>query len=74
MNTSPASVTLHLTNTTAQDVLHVARHGIRVDISAEVNEKLAEVRTHIDALAASETPVYGISTGFGALATRHIAA
>lgn len=74
MNTSPASVTLHLTNTTAQDVLHVARHGIRVDISAEVSEKLAEVRTHIDALAASETPVYGISTGFGALATRHIAA
>jgi histidine ammonia-lyase len=34
--------------------------------------QVEEVRRHIDALAASETPAYGISTGFGALATRHI--
>jgi histidine ammonia-lyase len=34
---------------------------------------MAATRAHIESLAASETPVYGISTGFGALANRHIA-
>jgi histidine ammonia-lyase len=29
-------------------------------------------RDHVEELAASETPVYGISTGFGALANRHV--
>jgi histidine ammonia-lyase len=29
-------------------------------------------RDHVEALAASDTPVYGISTGFGALANRHV--
>jgi len=35
-------------------------------------ERLASGRRHVDTLAASDTPAYGISTGFGALATRHI--
>ena len=30
------------------------------------------LREHIERLAVSEEPVYGISTGFGALAQRHI--
>ncbi len=33
---------------------------------------MAETREHIERLAVSEEPVYGISTGFGALAQRHI--
>jgi histidine ammonia-lyase len=34
---------------------------------------MAATREHIESLAAAETPVYGISTGFGALANKHIA-
>jgi histidine ammonia-lyase len=33
---------------------------------------LQKSRDHVEALAASDTPVYGISTGFGALANRHV--
>jgi histidine ammonia-lyase len=34
---------------------------------------MAITRAHIESLAAGQTPVYGISTGFGALANKHIA-
>jgi histidine ammonia-lyase len=34
---------------------------------------MAATRSHIETLAKAETPVYGISTGFGALAHQHIA-
>ena len=57
---------------TAQDVLDVARHDARVQISAEALEAVTATRTHIDRLAASPEPVYGVSTGFGALANRHV--
>lgn len=66
-------VTLQRFGVTAADVIAVARHDARIEISPEVLEQLVSVRAHIDALASSDTPVYGISTGFGALATRHIA-
>jgi histidine ammonia-lyase len=57
---------------TAADVVAVARHGAKVEIAAAVLERLASSRKHIEQLAEAETPVYGISTGFGALAQRHI--
>lgn len=56
-----------------QDVIDVARHDARVEISAEALAGMAATREHIEKLANGETPVYGISTGFGALANRHIA-
>jgi histidine ammonia-lyase len=58
---------------TMQDVIEVARHDARVEISAEALAGMAATREHIEKLANGETPVYGISTGFGALANRHIA-
>ena len=33
---------------------------------------MATSRAHIDALVASSEPVYGVSTGFGALANRYV--
>jgi histidine ammonia-lyase len=57
-----------------EDVVRVARHGARVSISPDAREAIAHARRHVDVLAASETPVYGVSTGFGALASRHIEA
>lgn len=56
-----------------QDVIDVARHDARIEISAEALAGMAKTREHIEKLANGETPVYGISTGFGALANRHIA-
>ena len=53
-------------------VLAVARGGARVELSAAAREGLAASRRMVEDLAASPTPVYGISTGFGALANRHI--
>jgi histidine ammonia-lyase len=55
------------------EVVRVARNGEKLTISEEALEKMAITRTHIESLAAAETPVYGISTGFGALANKHIA-
>ncbi|MEV0301246.1 histidine ammonia-lyase [Streptomyces prasinus] len=57
---------------TASDVLAVARGGARVELSREALTALAASREIVDALAAEPAPVYGVSTGFGALATRHI--
>ncbi len=51
----------------------VARHRAQVVVAADALERVAASRSHIEALAESGEPVYGVSTGFGALATRHIA-
>jgi histidine ammonia-lyase len=56
-----------------QQVVAVARNGTKIEIAAEALAKMATTRSHIESLAKAETPVYGISTGFGALANRHIA-
>ncbi len=54
------------------DVVAVARGGAEVALTPECLQRLADGRRAVDALAAAETPTYGVSTGFGALATRHI--
>ncbi|NWF29625.1 histidine ammonia-lyase [Streptomyces sp. PKU-EA00015] len=66
------TVVVGTSGTTADDVIAVAREGARVELSAEARTALAEARSIVDALAAKPEPVYGVSTGFGALATRHI--
>jgi histidine ammonia-lyase len=50
----------------------VARGGASVELSAVARDGLEAGRRHIEALASGDTPAYGVSTGFGALATRHI--
>ena len=55
------------------DVVAVARAGAPVEIAPEAAAALDKGRAAVDALAVATTPAYGISTGFGALATRHIA-
>ena len=67
------SVTLNSSGLSMDEVVRVARHGEKLTISQEALEKMAATRSHIESLAAAETPVYGISTGFGALANKHIA-
>lgn len=55
-------------------VVAVARHHAWVDVDARALADLERRRRDIDALAHSDRPVYGVSTGFGALALRHIPA
>ncbi|MGE0296682.1 histidine ammonia-lyase [Pseudonocardia sp.] len=57
---------------TFADVRAVARDGAPVALSATADAAIARSRRVIDALAADDRPHYGVSTGFGALATRHI--
>ncbi|MFK3677618.1 histidine ammonia-lyase [Microbacterium sp. NPDC090218] len=57
----------------AADVVAVVRHDAPVLIDAEALARVAETRRVIDGLAADPHPHYGVSTGFGALATTFIA-
>ena len=68
----PLTVTLGSSGVTPEDVVAVARHDAKVTIAQDALDAVAKVRAHIDDLAHSEVPAYGISTGFGALANRHI--
>ena len=54
------------------DVVAVARHDARIVLSEASRAEVAKSRAIIDALANDPVPHYGISTGFGALATQHI--
>ena len=56
----------------AGDVVAVARKGAAIKLSEESLAEMAKSRRAVEELAASAWPVYGVSTGFGALATRHI--
>ncbi|GEL94633.1 histidine ammonia-lyase [Cellulomonas composti] len=57
-----------------EDVVAVARHGAGVRLSDAALDAIAAGRAVVDALAADPQPHYGVSTGFGALATRSIPA
>ncbi|MFH8349272.1 histidine ammonia-lyase [Streptomyces sp. NPDC018045] len=66
------TVVLGTSGTTAEDVIAVARGAARIELSEEATAAVAAARAVIDDLAAKPDPVYGVSTGFGALAVRHI--
>ncbi len=66
------TVTINLEPLTRADVLAVARDGERIEIAEAVLARLTRQRGAIDAMVESGTPVYGLSTGFGALATTFI--
>ncbi|MDR3082952.1 MAG: histidine ammonia-lyase [Streptomyces sp.] len=66
------TVVVGTSGATVSDVLAVARAEARIELSEEALAALAQARAVVDALAAKPDPVYGVSTGFGALATRHI--
>ncbi|MGN6754529.1 MAG: histidine ammonia-lyase [Intrasporangium sp.] len=79
MTTAPAdldraasTVTVGTGPLTFDDVIAVARGGASVELSPEAQAAIASSRGVIEALADDVVPHYGVSTGFGALATRHI--
>ena len=69
---SDKTVTLSTSGVTFEDVINVARFGAKVELSAQSVAAIKASRKFIDGYAAGGTPVYGVSTGFGALANRYI--
>jgi histidine ammonia-lyase len=59
---------------TEADVVAVARHGAGVELSTDALAAIERARAVVAGLADDVEPHYGISTGFGALATKHIPA
>ncbi|MDT4939939.1 MAG: histidine ammonia-lyase [Pseudonocardiales bacterium] len=56
------------------EVVAVARHGAGVELADQAVAAIAASRSVVEELADDVEPHYGISTGFGALATKHIPA
>ena len=67
-----ATVTVGIGPLSFEDVIAVARHDAPVVLSPEAEAEIARSRQVVEALADDVKPHYGVSTGFGALATRHI--
>ncbi len=56
------------------DVEAVARHGAAIELDAGARDRIVEARNVIEALVEAGEVVYGVTTGFGALATRVVPA
>ena len=69
---SPMTVRLGPAPLTAAEVVAVARGGEPIELTEESLTEMARSRAIVERLAESPEPAYGISTGFGALATVHI--
>ncbi|MGH7904972.1 MAG: histidine ammonia-lyase, partial [Candidatus Dormibacteraceae bacterium] len=68
----PAAVLIEGPGLTLDDVAAVARHGARVELSGEAISRIEASRTRVEELGALGEAVYGVSTGFGALANTRI--
>ncbi len=69
---TPRTVTVGTGPVSFEDVVAVARDGAGVELGDDAVAAIERSRAVVEELAAAPTPAYGISTGFGALATRHI--
>ena len=65
-------VTVGIGPVTEAEVVSVARTGAGVTLSADALSAIVKSREIVDGLAHDSEPHYGISTGFGALATTSI--
>jgi histidine ammonia-lyase len=65
-------VSLDVSGATFADVIAVARFDAKVSIAPTAITAMNTSRKYIEDYAAGGEPVYGVSTGFGALANLHI--
>jgi len=72
--TEVATIELGPQGVTAADVVAVARGRAKARLSDEAREAMEQTAAVVAELADSESPVYGISTGFGSLAQTRIPA
>jgi histidine ammonia-lyase len=78
MNDTAASasaqlISLGANGVAADEVLAVARAGAKVELSAAAEAEMEKGAAIVAALAAGPSPAYGVSTGFGSLASVRIA-
>ena len=67
------TVTVEPTGLTAADVLAVARAGARAELAGSTVDAMRRSREIVERIERDGRPVYGVSTGFGALAGTFIA-
>lgn len=67
------TVTLRGAGLSESQVVDVARHGEKVVLAAAARTKMERSRERVERAAGSRDAVYGVSTGFGALASTRIA-
>lgn len=72
MRMTKTSVVIGTGPLSRDDVVAIARNNARVELSAGAMTAMTKARATVERLAGDATPHYGISTGFGALATQHI--
>jgi histidine ammonia-lyase len=68
----PANVVLTGADLTVADVEAVARHGVGATLDVHARSRMEEARAVIERLVDEGAVVYGVTTGFGALADRTI--
>src|ERR1700680_3217371 len=66
-------VTLKGAGLAEEQVVAVARNGEKVALSPAARTRMERSRTRADRASRSREPVYGVSTGFGALAGTRVA-
>ena len=59
---------------TLADVVEVAREDAEAELSEDARDAMGESAAIVERLASSPEPAYGVSTGFGSLATTSISA
>src|SRR5579864_861082 len=67
------TVTLRGAGLAEGQVVDVARHGEKVALATSARTRMERSRARVERAAASREPVYGVSTGFGALASTRVA-
>ena len=67
------TVTLRGAGLGEEQVVAVARHGEKVALAAAARASMELSRARVVRAASSREPVYGVSTGFGALAGTRVA-
>src|SRR6202049_3862808 len=67
------TVTLRGVGLEESQVVDVARHGEKVALAAAARTRMERSRARVERAATSREPVYGVSTGFGALAGTRVA-
>ncbi|WP_213816677.1 histidine ammonia-lyase [Glaciihabitans sp. dw_435] len=68
------TITVGIGPVTIDELVSVARYGAQIRIADDSREAITASRAIVEELATDVEPHYGISTGFGALATTFIAA
>jgi histidine ammonia-lyase len=67
------TVTLRGAGLVESQVVAVARHGEKVALAAAARTRMERSRARVERASRSREPVYGVSTGFGALAGTRVA-